>query len=61
MDTVLGVSSGMEEMLGSGSMSKYDELMRPLYGVMSKHIELMKKRLGGNIAVAQAVMSKASR
>ena len=48
-------------MLGSGSMSKYDELMRPLYGVMSKHIELMKKRLGGDIAVAQAVMSKASR
>ena len=49
------------EVFGAENFEGFDEAMRPLYTVMTKHVSLMKKKLGGDFAVAHAVATRTSR
>ena len=47
----------MEEMW-KGNIETFDEKMRPLLKIMCREIAKQQKRLGGNMAVAQAIVSR---
>ena len=47
----------MEEMW-KGKIDTFDEKMRPLLKIMCREIAKQQKRLGGNMAVAHAVVSR---
>ena len=45
----------------NGKMDGIEDELEPMYEEMSKHIALQRKRLGGNMAIAQAVFSRGQR
>ena len=45
----------------NGKLDGIENDLEPMYEEMSKHIALQRKRLGGNMAVAQAVFSRGQR
>ena len=50
----------MEDMW-KGNIDTFDEKMRPLLKIMCREIAKQQKRLGGNMAVAQAIVSRLAR
>jgi len=59
-ETILKFGQEMEEMW-KGNIETFDEKMRPLLRIMCREIAKQQKRLGGNMAVAQAIVSRESR
>ena len=47
--------------LGQGKFDGVEKALDPMYDEMSKHVMIQKKRLGGNMAIAQAVFSRTQR
>ena len=45
----------------NGKLDGIEDDLEPMYEEMSKHIALQRKRLGGNMAIAQAVFSRGQR
>ena len=45
----------------NGKLDGIEDELEPMYEEMSKHIALQRKRLGGNMAIAQAVFSRGQR
>ena len=52
---------GVFQELIQGNLDSVEEELEPMYEQMSKHIVLQRKRLGGNMAIAQAVFSRGQR
>ena len=42
----------------NGDIDKFDEKVRPLLNIMCREIAKQKKRLGGDMAVAHAIVSR---
>ena len=49
------------EEMWKGEIDTFDEKMRPLLKIMCREIAKQQKRLGGNMAVAQAIVSRLAR
>ena len=49
------------EQLQAGIFDDFEEALYPMYDFMSKDIVRQRKRLGGNMAIAQAVFSRSQR
>ena len=47
-----------EDVFAKGNVDTFDEGMQPLLKLMSREVLKQKKRLGGNFAVAHAVVSR---
>jgi len=60
-EIILSMEDKIGEVFGAENFEGFDEAMRPLYTVMTKHVSLMKKKLGGDFAVAHAVATRTSR
>ena len=61
-ETVLSFGENMGKfMSGQISGNQFDEMIRPVLKIMGKDILRQKIRLGGDFAVAQAVVSRESR
>ena len=56
-EAILKISKEFEEMW-KGDISKFDEKVRPLLKIMCREIAKQKKRLGGDMAVAHAIVSR---
>ena len=56
-ELILTTSKEFESMM-NGDIDKFDEKVRPLLKIMCREIAKQKKRLGGNMAVAHAVVSR---
>ena len=55
--TILKLGKEFEEMW-KGKIDTFDEKVRPLLNIMCREIAKQQKRLGGNMAVAHAVVSR---
>ena len=47
-----------QDVFAKGNVDTFDEGMQPLLKLMSREVLKQKKRLGGNFAVAHAVVSR---
>merc|ERR1719458_1149247 len=59
-ETILKLGKEFEEMW-KGKIDTFDEKVRPLLKIMCREIAKQQKRLGGNMAVAHAIVSRESR
>ena len=56
-ETCLALGKEMESMF-EGDVADFDEKMRPLLKIMCAEVAKQKRRLGGDFAVAHAVVSR---
>ena len=56
--TVLTTVPEIEKIMKSGELEGMDELCRPLWSVICRDVVRLKRRLGGDFAIAQAVISR---
>ena len=60
MDATIAAEKCYSE-LALGKTEGMEETLNPLYELMSDHVVVQRKRLGGNMAIAQAVFSRKQR
>jgi len=60
-EIIMGAQKMLNDVFSKGMVDTFDESMQPLLKLMSREILKQKKRLGGDFAVAHAVVSRKSR
>ena len=57
-ETVLKIVGEVEKIWSGAELEGLEELCRPLWSIISRDVLKQKRRLGGDFAIAQAVVSR---